>query len=70
MEYEGNKQECIEKSKLNIAACCIKLDDHMGCIGACQEILNVSPASPHACAALLPAGILYEKGITLKSFWQ
>ena len=68
MEYEGNKQECIEKSKLNIAACCIKLDDHMGCIGACQEILNVSPASPHACAALLLAGIedaagmiLYEK---------
>ena len=43
--YSARKLECTEKSKLNLAACRIKLGDYPGCIEACQEILKVAPGS-------------------------
>ena len=43
--YPARKLECIEKSKLNLAACRIKLGDYMGCIDACNDILAFAPSS-------------------------
>jgi len=46
--YLARKLECTEKSKLNLAACRIKLGDYVGCIAACNEILIVAPNSVKA----------------------
>jgi hypothetical protein len=56
-DLQDKQQECIEKCKLNIAMCCIKLEDHMGCISACQEIINVPPpSSPLPCSLAAATG--------------
>jgi len=60
-DLQDKQQDCIEKCKLNIAMCCIKLEDNMGCISACQEILNVPPlSSPLPCSLAAATGGRYR----------
>lgn len=54
--YAARKLECTEKSKLNLAACRIKLGDYVGCIAACNEILHVAP---HSVKALYRCGMAH-----------
>ena len=68
--YAARKLECTEKSKLNLAACRIKLGDYIGCIAACNEILNVAPNSVKALYRCGMAHMLmqdYESARTLLS---